>query len=215
MTTYTGNPDAHPESTSVDGYAERSGVDQTWAAIRAGAGTSSGDADTNVRCAWVTASTTSNQFARLRRAILLFDTSSIPAGATINSVTLTLTGVNKANGLGSPDLHVVNSTPASNTAVANGDYANVGTTSYGSISYASFNTAGTNDISLSTAAVTKAGITKLGLTLSWDQAASFTGTWASGATSSFYIDWADLGSSKPTLTVDYTVSGTRRVMVIS
>lgn len=212
MTTFTGYPDAHPESTCVDGYAERAGVDQTWAAIRAGAGSASGDADTNVRCAWTTASATSNQFARLRRGILLFDTSSIPVGATIDSATLTLTGVNKANTFGgtAPDLHVVGSSPASNVAVANGDYSNLSFTSFGSVSYAGFSTSGANVITLNAsglAAIVNGGITKLGLVLSWDQSGTVGGTWGSGATASFYINWADNGSNKPTLTVEYTTAG--------
>lgn len=217
MTTYTGYPDANPETTSVDGYAERSGVDQMWANIRAGAGTGSGDTDVNARCAWATGSATSGQFSRLRRTFLTFDTNSIPAGATINSATLTVTGTNKANGLGSPDLHVVGSAPASNTAIASGDYGNLSFTSFGSVSYAGFSTAGANVITLNAsglAAIVKAGITKLGLVLSWDQSGTFGGVWGSGLTSSFYINFADNGSAKPTLTVDYTTAGGARVQVV-
>lgn len=201
---YTGYPDAHPESTSVDGPVIRTTTSQTLANIRAGAGVSADDTLTTYDAPRLYASTTADQYQRLNRAIFLFDTSSIPAEATITSVTLSLRCTAKANGLGSPELDVVDANPASNTAVVAADFANVGTTVYGSVAYADVSTAAYTNITLDTAAVTKAGITKLGLRLNWDTDNSFTGTWASTGSSSFTFTYADNGSNKPTLTVEYT-----------
>ena len=218
MTTSTTYPDAHAESTSVDGYTTRSGVNQTFANIIAAAGTGADDASTTAIVAGLRSRPTSNQFSRIYRGFLLFDTSGIPASATINSITLSLRGSAKAgdlNGGSAPDLEIVASTPASNTAIASGDHLSVGTTVYGSVSYASFSTAGYNDITLS-GGVTKAGITKLGCRLSWDRSGTFGGTWVSDATTSFTIYTSDYGSNKPTLVVDYTeAGGARRVMVVT
>lgn len=197
-------PDAHPESTTVDGYARRVGVDETFATIRAGSGNGNLDTGTNTYAAFLVATATANQYSQLLRGIFLFDTSSIPSGATIISATLSLYGTSKSNGLGSPALDVVSSNPASNTATANGNFTTLGTTVYGSVSYASYSTSGYNDISLDVACITKAGITKLGTRLSWDTANSFGGSWSNSANTSFLCYFADNGSNKPKLTVVYT-----------
>lgn len=218
MTIYTGYPDADPETTTVDGRAARSGVDQTFANIRSGAGNNQNDSETGSGSPSLTASATSNQYSLMRRAIWLFDTSSIPSGATINSATLTLRGAAKGNGLGSPDLVIDVPSPASNTAVATADFniANWAGTEKGRMTYASYSAAGDNVITLNVNCIVKAGITKLGGRLGWDFDNSTTGlTWSSGLNSYFQWTTADNGSNKPTLTVDYTVGGTRRVMVIS
>ncbi len=143
----------------------------------------------------------------MRRYIWLFDTSSISATDSVSSVTLSIYGTAKANGLGSPDLDIVSSNPASNTTLANADYlyTNFGTTVYGSVAYASYSTTGYNDITLTTDSVTKAGITKLGGRNSWDTDNSFTGTWVSGDVSYMQAYSADQTgtSNDPKLTVTY------------
>lgn len=216
MTTSTTYPDAHPETSTFDGRVVRGSVDQTLTNIRSGAGNGSSDTDATYQAPRLVASTTTNQFAALYRAIWLFDTSAIPADATINSATLRLYCTAKTTGLGTPELDIVGSNPASNTAVANADYGNVNTTVHGSIAGASVSTSAYNDITLATTAITKAGITKLGGRLNWDTDNSFTGSWSSGAGSGFTLVCADNGSNKPELVVVYTAAGgTRRVMVIS
>lgn len=216
MTIYTGYPDAHPETATTDGGARRHGVNQTFADIRAGAGTAGNAVDASATLAILVATTTSNQYSQLKRTIFLFDTTAIPTDATLNSATFSIYGTAKASGLGTLALAVVSSNPASNTDVASGDYGSLGTTSYGSIAHASWSTTGYNDIALSTAAITAGGITKLGLRFDDDRTGTFTGTWASGATTSVSGYFADNGSNKPTLTVDYTeVSGRRRIVVIT
>lgn len=181
-------PDANVESTSVDGYVARQGVDQTFAAIVAGAGTNAVDSDNDEGYAALVASTTSNQFSQNLRGIALFDTSAIPDGDTISSAVISFYGNFKFNGLGSPAFHVVSSNPASSTALANADYGTLGSTSFGSVSYASYSTSGYNDVTLNAsglATISKTGVSKFGTVTDWDLNASFTGVWASGANSGF------------------------------
>ena len=149
-TTSTFYPDANPESTSVDGYVARTGVDETFSTIRGGAGTTANDSDNDEGYATLIASTTSNQYAQMFRSIVLFDTSSIPDGDTISSATISFYGNFKFNGLGSTNLEmdVTASTPAANTSLVAADYQQLGSTSFGSVSYASYSTTGYNDITL-------------------------------------------------------------------
>ena len=211
LTTY---PDADPETTTVDGHTRRGGVNETFSTIRAGAGTANSSATALENCAQLTATTTTNQYSALRRSIYLFDTSSIASGNTISSATLSLYGAAKENGLGSPELDVVSSNPASNTTLVNADHATLGTTVYGGVVYDSFSTSAYNDMSLDSAAVTKAGITKLGVRLNWDTDNSFGGTWASGAASSFQAYTADQSgtTNDPKLVVVYDTAR-RRVLI--
>lgn len=186
--------------------ASRSGVNETFTDIRAGAGTTSDDTATSHQVR-LTASSTSNQFALLSRMIMLFDTSSIAAGATVTSATLSMFLQGRGNGLGgSVDIDIVTSTPASNTAVANGDYANLGTTPLASNGLYSMTLSAMNDWTLSTTDVVKAGITKLGATLSWDTDNSFGGTWSSSAATFAAIRAADYAGTDndPVLVVVYT-----------
>ncbi len=212
--TLTAYPDPDPETTTIDGHVRRSGVDQTFSAIRSGAGTNQSSTSAAQTVAQMIATTTTDQFERLVRFIMLFDTGSVSSPDTVDSVTCSLYGTAKSNGLGSTglDLDIVNSSPASNTALAASDYGNVGTTVYGSVAYSSYSASAYNDITLSTTAVTKAGITKLGARLSWDTDNSFGGTWASGAQTYFSANNADQTgtTNDPKLVVVYTVGSTRR-----
>lgn len=218
MTTLVVYPDAHAETTTVDGYVARAGVNQTFADIRSGAGTTADDNNAADQSPKLIASATSNQYAQLNRSIFLFDTSTIGSGDTVSSATISLFGTAKGSGLGSAEIDIVTSAPASNTALANGDYANLGTTPLASKTSAAYSTSAYNDFTLATGDVTKAGVTKLGATLNWDTDNSFGGAWGSGLTAYFGMNMADQTgtTNDPKLTVVYTTpSATRRVMVIS
>lgn len=207
MPTVTFYPDANPETTSVDGHAAVSGSNQTLAAIIAAAGNGAGDTQTNTSAGWLEGATISNQYQVLQRGFFLFDTSSIPTSATIQSATLSLYGKDKASGLGTTPLHVVSGNPVSNTAIANGDFSRIGNTSFGNIAYASFSISGYNDITLNAsgiAAITKAGISKFATRLGFDLDGSGP-SWSSGADTYMVVYMADNGSNKPKLTVTYTV----------
>ena len=191
-------------NSPVDGAVGRDGMDEVYATIIGGAGDFSSAVNTfdNYK---TYASTTSNQFANNYRFIGLFDTSSLTASANIDSVTLGFYVNSKTNALGSPDLHVVASTPAANNALANSDYGNVASTTFGNVTYAGVTAGAFNDITLNAtgvSAISKISISKFGTKNSWDLAGSFGGAWASAAESGFNIDNSD-GTNKPRLIITF------------
>lgn len=209
----TFRPDANPETTSCDGYAGRNnGGSETLAAIRAGAGNDSSDTNTNLSL-YTQASTVSNEFAFLYRNLVLFDTSSLGAGFSIASATITVTGNGKTNSIGSPDFHIAASTPASNTAIVNADYNQCQTTTFGNLTYANFPATGaTAVITLNASGVSnisKTGVSKFSGQTSWDINNSFTGAWSSGAASNLPSKSADSGATDSwLLTVTATAGAT-------
>lgn len=215
MTTLVVYPDASTGGTTVDGRVTRTGVDEAFATIIAGAGTSVDATSATLQSPRILASSTSNQFTLVSRSIWTFDTSSIPTAAVLKKATLSLRGTNKSNGFTQePDVDIVTATPAANNALANSDYGQLGSSVLGSISYANWSTSARNAIDLLLSAITKAGVTGLGGKISWDTDGSFGGTWASGAACyvvSYYADQTGT-TNDPSLTVLYTA---RRTMVIS
>ena len=195
----------------VDGVINQVAVDLAFTAIQSSAGNQGGlESNISERYAGLTASATTNQFAEMHRSFFNFDTSSIGAGNTVISASLTLIGTFQSNGLGSPDLHISGYTPTSTAALAASDFSHVGTTSFGLISYASFNSGGSNLITFNAsgiAAINKTGITSLAGRTSYDILNSFTGTWGTGAISRFEGFFSDNGTNKPVLTVTYSAGG--------
>lgn len=215
--TSTFNPDADPESTSVDGVVHRSSVDESLSTIRSSAGNAVSDNGSNSEDSpGIVSSNTSNQYQSLRRNIILFDTSSLPDLANITAATFSTYGTaanTKFNQLGSPDYHLASSSPASNTSLAASDYSNVGTTSFGSIAYASFGADQYNDITLNASGIsniTKTGISKFSAQISWDINNSFTGSWLALGQSAFRASFAEISgtSQDPKLAVDFTTTST-------
>jgi len=205
-------PDPHPESTSVDGRAGRTAVNETFATIRAGAGTDSLDDNAAAISAYLLGSATSNQFSHMYRGFILFDTNTLPDNAIISLAVLSEYGSSKANELGSPDIHIVSSNPASNTAIVNADFTAIGTTSFGSVAYASYSTVAYNDFTLNAsgiANISKTAVSKFGHTTNWDVAGTFSGTWASGKYSNIESLAADSAgtANDPKLVVTYTLPG--------
>ncbi|MDD3302228.1 MAG: hypothetical protein PHN31_01635, partial [Candidatus Gracilibacteria bacterium] len=209
MSTLVVYPDAGHGSSSVDGSAYRGSVDETFANIIAGAGTGRQYSNASNALVRLQASTTTNQFQTNIRSIFTFVTSSLTSAATISDVSLSLYGSDKGLGVGSPNLHVVASTPASDYDVVNGDYSQLGSTSFGSVTYANFSTSGYNDITLNSsgiANVSKTGVSKFGAKFSWDLDGTFGGTWSSGAYSylrGYYADQTGT-TNDPKLTITYT-----------
>lgn len=192
MSETTFYPDAHPESTSVDGLIQRDFVDESLATIRAGAGTSVFDALTAGSGVNIHASTTSNQYQVMARSIFLFDTSALPDGDDISGAVFSLTSIAKTDdlngGASSNSVSVlVASTPASNTSLATSDYSQLGSTDFGrSVILDNIVSDGStyNDITINStgrATISKTGITKFGLRFGWDFDNTTTGlTWSSG-----------------------------------
>jgi len=169
--TLTVYPDAHPETTSVDGRVSHdygAGNPQEWSVLIVATGTSftdDGGENGGGMVAWKTGSVI-DRWQFLFRSIFLFDTSSIPDNDTISSATLSIYGNGKVDAQSNaPDINIYSSAPASNTALAGGDYDSFGSTAFSTaITYAnwsssynvfSFNANGIANIS-------KTGVSKFG-----------------------------------------------------
>ena len=165
--TLTVYPDPGTGATTVDGVVVRNGVDESWSAIRSGAGTVSDAGSASWPTFYMEASATSNQWAIVRRCIFTFDTASIGSGV-VSSATLSLYGAGKGDNLvAAPDVDVYAATPAANNSLSASDYGQIGSVSQtGSpISYAAWNTAGYNPFTFNATGVANiaaAGISRFG-----------------------------------------------------
>lgn len=206
----TFRPDADSESTSVDGYACRKDVDEDFATIIAGAGNVSNSNFDYTRAGAIECSTTNNQFKRNWRGIFLFDTSSLPDDATIDSADFSLYVYYLYNYFGSePGIEIVSSNPDSNTEIINADYGTLGSTSFSSASWADFSTSSYTDFTLNSSGlnnISKTGISKFGTMTDWDFDGSFGGSWSSGDSCGVGVRTADkTGETEdPKLVVTYT-----------
>ena len=201
----------------VDGMIRRSGVDQTWAAIIAGAGTSNFPSLTGDAAMLIDASGTSNQWAEIRRGIFLWDTSVIGAGATVDSGTMSHAsadvGGTKADALSqTPNIAIVASTPGSTSNLANTDYGQLGSTEF-ITRYTYANWSGTdnvyNDMSLNASGlshITVDGLSKFGLLNGQYDLDASAPSWSSGAASLVRQRFADDAgtSSDPKLNITFT-----------
>lgn len=116
-TTSTFYPDASPESTSVDGYVRsNSGGANTFLTDHDSI-SSTGSNDTQNEL-YVIARPSENP---IWRSFALFDTSSIPDTDTIDSATISLQADTSYGNANSAEIVIVDSFPASNTAIAAGD----------------------------------------------------------------------------------------------
>lgn len=206
LTDTTFNPNADPESTSVDGFCSRTGVNETFATIRAGAGNGAQDSNTAALLADFSSSATSNQYDALRREICLFDTSSLPDTDDISAAKIRYY-INTISDNFNQSIGVCDSSPASNTALANGDYGNTGTTRQASdIDITSLSTGAYNDWTFNAtgiASITKTGVSKFSMKISADIDNSAP-TWASSTDLSTAANSADAASNKPQLVVTHT-----------
>ena len=211
FSTLTVFPDANPETSTVDGFVRRNGVNESWAAITYSAGNGSSDTDLTAVCAGANTGTTSNAFTNLIRGIFLFDTSAIPDTATVSNATFSLFGNAGNNALGNPTLDICSSAPASNTGLASGDFTSLGSISFGSLAWASYSTTAYNDISLNAsglANISKTGLSKFGTRLDWDLT-GIAPTWVNSASSFFNVNYADQAGTTqdPKLVVTYSLDG--------
>jgi len=166
-------PDAHEETTSVDGRTYVSpATPVAWATQRAKAtGDGAGDSGaSDVVCQGEDPSSGGGTHS-ISRCPFLFDTSGLPDGATISAAVFSL--YSKNQGLNNEttypaDIQVVASTPATNTAVIAADYDQFGTTKFLDTAYdlgTFIGSAAYHDFTLNAAgraAISKTSITKLG-----------------------------------------------------
>ena len=206
MATLTSYPDPNPETTSCDGHIFKTN-EVSWASVRTGNGDVVAD---TVSPSVVRANKIATPEWSVVRAWILFDTSSLGASANISSAVLSLAG--DAAGVTNADsdtIHIVSSSPASNTGLATTDFtANIGSTSFANKALSAWvDTAGTyNDFTLDAngiANISKTGISKFGVRLGRDlNNLEPTGT----NTFSFRsAEFAGTGSD-PKLVITYTTS---------
>uniref|UniRef100_A0A6M3KUG8 Uncharacterized protein n=1 Tax=viral metagenome TaxID=1070528 RepID=A0A6M3KUG8_9ZZZZ len=204
-------------NSPVDGYTRRTrtaGVDaETFAVIRAGAGTSASDNDANQWAGIITASSSggdTDKYVILQRSIFCFDTSALTAGATGVTGVISFYGDSKLDTMGSPALHVSGATPAATNTLAASDFGQLQATSFGNVAYASYSTTGYNDIDMNASGdsnISLTGISKFGTQLSWDILNDSTGlTWVNNENSGLHAIFADTAgtSTDPKLVVTYT-----------
>jgi hypothetical protein len=209
-TTTTFNPD----SGAVDGNVwqrELGGV--TWATLQGEAGNGSTDSATTITII-LESHADSSKWKELGRGIYCFDTSSIPASATVTAATFTVYGYNKGDALSiTPDINIVSAAPASTTALVDGDFDSLGTTAYcdTAISYANFDVTGfkgQNDFVLNAtgrAAIDDAGVTKIGIRNMNYDADDVEPSWSSDEISQFTLYAVDSTTegTDPALSVTY------------
>lgn len=204
-------PDADPETTSVDGRVAQQDHDQSWLQAHGGLGNIAEDNISNLS-ADVSSDTIAypNKWWRIQRAILLFDTSSIPAGATILSAILSVYSTSKACDFAGSSFAVFSSNPASNTGLVTSDYRRLGSTPLSNaIACGDIDAAGWNEFTLNgagRAAIAKGSITKLGIReATYDARNTAPGPWAADKSIGFVFNAAETGSNIPKLTVTYQI----------
>lgn len=166
-------PDASPENTSVDGRAGRDGVNETFSAIRAGAGNYAADSAATMTLT-VNASATSNQYASFLRGFLLFDTSDLE-GQVISAATMGFVLVSAVDTFAEAgSFSMVNTNPASETQIVSADYQNAGTTKQAAdlpISGMTADSAAFNYFTLNSTgldSISQTGVTKFGMVATVD-----------------------------------------------
>jgi hypothetical protein len=214
-------PDPSPESTTVDGtaYAYTGGAGATWAASRAANGYGSQDDSAVDDMGRLTATDgTTDRYHGFHRQFLLFNTSALGSGDTIDSGTVTLTSDATAIDSFGDDTVLTNtgSGPASPTAIDKDDYqAMVGAAAQSDtrIDVGAFvnstHVYTLNAAGIATVTAARDGITKFGGRLSCDQDNINSGvgpTWVGGGQSTprYYAAETSGTSSDPKLTVVHT-----------
>ncbi len=212
FTETTFNPDAHPESTSVDGSVYVDNTNGTWAVMRATAGSSA--SDVGVSSTALIIATSDTNFNNWQRSILLYDTSSLGSSAVISTTTLPVqsfcgTGAKYDTWTPAGEVVICGSSPASNTALVAADLQQVQTTAFtGKITIANWSITAYNDhtwLEAQLANISKTGITKTSIQLESDRSNS-----APSSMVSNYRQWVQLlnsdnGSNKPKLVVTFIV----------
>ena len=214
-------PDTGPANTSVDGHAGRDSAGEGWAAQRDGAGTASADAGAQPRFGIGTNG--SSVWQSCYRSFLLFDTSSIGSD-TIDSATMEIVAIGRVNDFSvGQSASMVQSTPATNTALVNADYnqANwpANTKQATDKTLASF-TVDSDTYNIFTLTVltniSKTGVTKFGLRITADNDDLEPTV---GASKTAQIEWASaeenlpIGDRRPKLVVTHTATFVPRAVV--
>lgn len=128
--TLTAYPDPNPETTTVDGWCYHNPSTTDWATSHDA--TASSNAYDSLGAAVISVSRTSgSSILRFARFFALFSTGAMGSGATVTAAILSIWPTAKSNGDNDGDdwLNVVQSSPASNTAITTADFDQCGAVS--------------------------------------------------------------------------------------
>jgi hypothetical protein len=205
-------PSAGTGSGAIDGAIGRQiAGSETFSTIRAGSGNDINEGSANYFTTVVRSSSTTDQFSRIWRGGLGFDTSALPDTDEISAAVLSLNSTgNGEEGLGSADVDIVSFSPADESDYATSDFAaaNWGTTVFASSAVSNFSSTGYKDFTLDSngrSHISKTANSIFGSRISWDTDNSFGGTWASLSATQIKVYQADnSGTSKdPKLVVTH------------
>jgi len=195
-------PDPDPETNTVDGNVLRSVASEDYSVLRSGAGTGSSDNGGSFNLRTQTdADNITDKWNAIERGIMLYDTSPISDGDTIDSAILSLYGDQSTDNYSTePETTIVASTPASDTALEDADYGQLGTTELTDtrINHTTINIGSYNDFTLNSSGlsnISKTGLSKFGIRSGWD----FDGTpptWADTASRQLYTGSEYTGTSR-------------------
>jgi hypothetical protein len=217
MSILTVYPDA-PGWSTISWYVQRTSVNETFANIGTWAWNGVWINNDDNWCAYLAASSTTNQFATLQRWIFTFSTSALTSSATISWAKFWLVWANKANWEWSAWVDLVASTPAANNTLANSDYSQLWTTVFATIGYSSLDIWWTNYNTWTLDAnwisnISKTWISKFWTRLTWDTAWSFWWVWANGNVSWFdcYFSKYTWTTKDPKLVITYTTTSIKNI----
>lgn len=200
-------PDAHPETSSVDGYAARTAADSTWDDLHGGDGTGSPDAGATLK-AYIRGRPAGALWWVIERAILLFDARALPDDCVITAATLTVF-INYWAKIGMPGtaINIFSSDPTFPTSIVNADYQCFGSTPLATaIPYFDPGAGAWVTFTLTPAgraAISKTDITKLAIRESKYDAPDIEPPWESNAQSNVGMRSADRPDYEPYLTITY------------
>lgn len=198
---------------SLDGYTYRyidSG--ETFSTLAGGNGTVGGSNDSQV-AHFIYAGDSTNTWRYINRMMIVFDTSSIPDTATIDSVIFSIYCPYKYFPATLQDYLVISpGTTTTNTSIIAADYQlNTSPVVYASIPYSTLSTGGNTpnayyDFTFNATgrnAISKTGLTKIAM--KWASDASVTApTWSASAYAQFNVYLSEQADFKPKLTITYT-----------
>ena len=213
--TSTFYPDPSVEVTSVDGFVSYfRGSGMTWAEVQSQATSNGGDDNGSYLYIWLRADSLTDKYDDIDRSLAGFDTSSIDDTHAIDSGTLRVNPfIGISSTLGSYDLSLVSSSPASNTAVVSGDIDSFGSIKLATDMANATWTAGTGNqtFTLNAAGLThidNTGVTNFGIRFEPD-AANVEPTWITGKQLKVGLKSAETFGTgdDPQLVVEHSVSG--------
>lgn len=201
-------PDAHPEVSSVDGIVYRQSLANNWSQLVTGIGTAAFDGAIHLTV-HIYSRSIAGLWYRCVRTMIVFDTSSIPIGATIVSASLDLKTQSIFDNSGwFPALCLTPCNPASHTALVPADYQTITNTILSHIiPWAAFDLEATETFTLNAdglARIIPGGWTKLALRSHPYDVLNADPGWVSAKQSqlSFYAADTDI-TKRPRLKVTY------------